>query len=60
MNDVYLSNRCGVTSSEQTLRELHKGFIARGYSVIDNAIMRGHTIHHYRNIFQERFEGMSS
>lgn len=56
--DVYLSNRCGVTSSEQTLQQLHKGFTAQGYSVIDNAIMGGHVIHHYRNIFQEPFEGV--
>ncbi len=56
--DVYLSNRCGVTSSEQTLQELRKGFTAQGYSVINNAIMGGHIIHHYRNIFQERFEGI--
>lgn len=56
--DVYLSNRCGITSSEQTLQELHKGFTAKGYSVLDNAIMGGHIIHHYRDIFKDRFEGV--
>ncbi|MGE4353903.1 MAG: N-formylglutamate amidohydrolase [Oscillospiraceae bacterium] len=56
--DVYLSNRCGATSSEQTLKTLHEGFSSEGYSVLNNAIMGGHTIHHYREIFQERFEGV--
>lgn len=56
--DIYLSNRRGVTSSEQTLQGLHRGFTAQGYSVIDNAIMGGHIIHHYCDLFQERFEGV--
>lgn len=51
--DIYLSNRCGATSAEQTLKRLHEGF-----SVLDNAIMGGHIIHHYREIFRERFEGV--
>ncbi len=56
--DVYLSNRCGMTSSEQTLNELHMSFTSEGYSVLDNAIMGGHVIHHYRELLQERFEGV--
>lgn len=56
--DVYLSNRCGTTSSGQTLQKLHEGFTSEGYSVLDNAIMGGHIIHHYRELFQERFEGI--
>lgn len=56
--DVYLSNRRGATSSEQTLKKLHESFTSEGYSVLDNAIMGGHIIHHYRELLQERFEGV--
>ncbi|WP_306569739.1 N-formylglutamate amidohydrolase [Faecalispora jeddahensis] len=56
--DIYLSNRCGATSSEQTLQALHNGFETQGYTVLDNAILGGHSIHHYRKLFQERFEGI--
>lgn len=56
--DVYLSNRCGVTSSEQTLQEIHRSFTTQGYSVINNAIMGGHIIHHYHKLFGERIEGV--
>ncbi len=58
IQDVYLSNRCGTTSSRKTLKTLHDSFILEGYSVLDNAIMGGHIINHYREIFQERFEGV--
>lgn len=40
------------------MQELNKCITAQGYIVIDNVIMGGHIIHHYRNIFQERFEGV--
>ncbi|MFA0814985.1 MAG: N-formylglutamate amidohydrolase [Anaerofustis sp.] len=56
--DVYLSNRCGSTSSAQALTKIHESFASEGYSVLDNAIMGGHIIHHYREIFQERLEGI--
>lgn len=57
-HDIYLSNRCGITSSEQTLQNIHKAFTAKAYSVIDNAILGGHIIYHYKDIFQDRFEGV--
>ena len=56
--DIYLSNRRGFTSSEQTLHGLHKSLTAQGYSVIDNANLGGHIINHYREFFGERIDGV--
>lgn len=56
--DIYLSNRRGFTSSEQTLHGLHESLTAQGYSVIDNANLGGHIIYHYRELFGERVEGV--
>lgn len=56
--DIYLSNRCGFTSSEQTLHGLHESLTAQGYSVIDNANLGGHIINHYRKLFGERIDGV--
>jgi N-formylglutamate amidohydrolase len=56
--DIYLSNRCGTTSSEQVLQELYNCFTKQGYSVINNAIMGGHIIHHYRELFGKQIEGV--
>lgn len=56
--DVYLSNRRGATSSEQIINKLHNSFSSEGYSVLDNAILGGYTINYYRQLLQERFEGI--
>jgi formiminoglutamase len=56
--DIYLSNRCGFTSSEQTLHGLHESLTAQGYSVIDNANLGGHIINHYREIFGDRIDAV--
>lgn len=56
--DIYLSNRRGFTSSEQTLHRLHESLTAQNYSVIDNANMGGHIINHYRELFGARIEGV--
>lgn len=56
--DIYLSNRRGVSSSEQTLYGLHESLTAQGYSVIDNANLGGHIINHYRELLGERIEGV--
>jgi formiminoglutamase len=56
--DIYLSNRRGFTSSEQTLHGLHESLTAQGYSVIDNANLGGHIINHYRELFGERIDGV--
>ncbi|MDU7336723.1 MAG: N-formylglutamate amidohydrolase [Clostridium sp.] len=56
--DIYLSNRRGFTSCEQTLHGLHESLTAQGYSVIDNANLGGHIINHYRELFGERIEGV--
>ncbi len=56
--DVYLSNRGGQTSSSETVNRLHSAFCQQGLTVLDNAIMGGHAIGHYRTLFGECLEGV--
>ncbi len=56
--DVYLSNKGGQTSCVETLNHIHSSFCRQALTVLDNAIMGGHAISHYRTLFGECLEGV--